>query len=50
MINLGSDSISNIMLGNTQVQKMYLGTNLIWELNTSLSSSNEALFESGSEI
>ena len=35
MINLGSESISNIMLGETQVQKMYLGTNLIWEHSTS---------------
>jgi hypothetical protein len=35
MINLGSNTISNIMLGNTQVQKMYLGTNLIWEHSTS---------------
>lgn len=35
MINLGSESISNIMLGDTQVQKMYLGTNLIWENNPS---------------
>ena len=33
MMNLGSDLISNIMLGDTQVQKMYLGTNLIWEFN-----------------
>lgn len=34
MINLGSDSISNIMIGNTQVQKMYLGTSLILEYSS----------------
>lgn len=34
MINIGSNSVSNIMLGETQVQKMYLGTNLIWEYNS----------------
>lgn len=38
MINLGSDSISNIMIGNTQVQKMYLGTTLIWEYSSSVES------------
>lgn len=31
MINLGNNQISNIMLGETQVQKVYLGTNLVWE-------------------
>jgi hypothetical protein len=31
MVNLGNDPISNIMLGDTQVQKMYLGTDLIWQ-------------------
>ncbi len=38
MINLGSNSISNIMIGNTQVQKMYLGTTLIWEYSSSVES------------
>lgn len=49
MINLGSNTISNIMLGNTQVQKMYLGTNLIWENNPSRLS-NGAAFEEGQAI
>lgn len=35
-MNLSSKLISNIILGESQVQKMYLGTSLIWELNTSL--------------
>lgn len=49
MINLGSESISNIMLGESQVQKMYLGTNLIWENNPSRLS-NGAAFEEGQTI
>lgn len=49
MINLGSNTISNIMLGNTQVQKMYFGTNLIWENNPSRLS-NGATFESEQAI
>lgn len=35
MIKIGNIELSNIKLGNTQVQKMYLGTNLIWEYNSS---------------
>jgi len=31
MINVGSNSINNIMIGSTQAQKAYLGTTLIWE-------------------
>lgn len=34
MIKIGNIELSNIKLGNTQVQKMYLGTNLIWEFNS----------------
>lgn len=35
MIKIGTTELSNIMIGETQVQKMYLGTNLIWEHSTS---------------
>lgn len=35
MINIGSNNISNIMIGNTQVQKMYLGNTIVWEHSTS---------------
>lgn len=34
MIKIGTTELSNIMIGETQVQKMYLGTNLIWEYNS----------------
>jgi hypothetical protein len=30
MIKLGNDNIGNIMLGNTQVIKIYVGDVLIW--------------------
>ena len=46
MINIGSNNISNIMIGNTQVQKMYLGTTLIWEY----SRPNGEAFVAGNEI
>lgn len=38
MIKLGANNVNNIMLGNTQVQKMYLGTTLIWEYSSSVES------------
>lgn len=35
MINIGANGISNIMIGSTQVQKMYLGNTIVWEHSTS---------------
>lgn len=35
MIKIGTNGISNIMIGSTQAQKAYLGTTLIWEYNSS---------------
>lgn len=31
MINIGNSSIENILVGNTQVDKVYLGTDIVWE-------------------
>lgn len=33
MFKIGNIEGNNIMLGNTQIQKMYLGTNIIWNYN-----------------
>ena len=33
MINVGLNNISNIMIGSTQVKKVYLGTILVWDYN-----------------
>lgn len=34
MINVGTNSISNIKIGSTQAQKAYVGTTLIWEYSS----------------
>lgn len=31
MINIGNNSIENILVGDTQVDKVYLGTEVVWE-------------------
>lgn len=31
MINIGNSSIENILVGNTQVDRVYLGTDIVWE-------------------
>lgn len=31
MINIGNDPIDNILIGDTQVDKVYLGTDVVWE-------------------
>jgi hypothetical protein len=36
MINTDLENAKNIYLGSTEVSALYIGSNLMWELNTGL--------------
>ncbi len=38
MIKIETTEVTNIMIGESQVQRMYLGTNLVWEHNKEIPS------------